>query len=253
MVAEMSVVASVIVKNEMGRYLRPFMDHIECFCDAVVVMDDGSTDGSGDYLEEKGALVRRLDPDDEFFAGHEGRRRQALLEFTLEQKPDWVLAIDADEFVTDGKAIREYADQPRQVGTLRMAEVWRTSHDALVVRQDGGWRPHPIPIMWRAQGVSPRRWRIRDRALACGREPEHVARMSGRGRPTGSSILHLGWAKESGRQARYDRYVVADGGKFHRNAHLDSIMWTDEQVLTELEDWPTFLLPYRDDIVEASR
>jgi len=45
---------------------------------------------------------------------------------------------------------------------------------------------------------------------------------------TGVSFFHFGWACVADRQARYDRYVEHDGGKFHASPHLQSIMWQDD-------------------------
>jgi hypothetical protein len=146
--------------------------------------------------------------------------------------------------------VRDYIDDPlqnREVGTLDMEEVWKIGDHGLFVRIDGGWRPHPIPCLWAARlsGQRGRALTIANKALACGREPEIVRRYFGRARPTGSSILHFGWANQSERQPRYERYVTADGGKFHRNTHLDSIMWTDEQVTMEDRPWPQALAKFK--------
>ena len=258
----MKLVTALVVKDEIHRYLPACIGHLLQFSDQIVVLDDGSTDRTGEWLDDnaKGwdqVVVHHVEPEDGFFAGHEGRRRQHLLDLTLAQQPDWVLNIDADEFVTDGQAVRDYIEkqgQARLVGTLPMEEVWAAEKSALKIRMDGGWRPHPVPCLWSAamSGMRGRRLQIAQRALACGREPEVVRRHFSRARPTGSSILHFGWANEQGRQARYDRYVEADGGKFHRNAHLDSIMFPDEKVTMEERLWPKALVPWKQDILQAA-
>lgn len=254
LVAEMKLVASMIVKDELGRYLPECVGHLRAFVDQIVVVDDGSTDRTGEWLDDNAdemVVVKHLDPSDGFFAGHEGRKRQELLLFTLNQLPDWVLSIDADEFISDPAGIRDYMAGPRPVGTLEMEEVWYADKRMTKLRMDGGWRPHGIPCLWSAK-LSGRRGqalRIADKALACGREPEAVRAWYGRARPCGSSIMHFGWAKVADRQGRYGRYVEADGGRFHRNTHLESIMWPDEKVALEDRPWPGFLKPWRDEIV----
>lgn len=247
----MKLVAALVVKNEIDRYLVECIGHLRQFADRIVVLNDGSTDQTGEFLDGNAddvLTVHHVDPEDGFFSGHEGRKRQHLLDLTMNELPDWVLNIDADEFVTDPEALRAYMAGPRQVGTLAMEEIWEVEDDHLSIRMDGGWRPHPVPCFWAARlhGQRGRALRIADKALACGREPEVVRRYFQRSRPTGSSILHFGWANESARQSRYDRYVTADGGKFHANAHLDSIMWPDEKVTLEEREWPLCLDRYRD-------
>jgi glycosyltransferase involved in cell wall biosynthesis len=251
----MKLVAGLIVKNELGRYLPECIGHLLEFCDQIVVLDDGSTDRTGEWLDDNASgwdqiVVHHVDPEDGFFAGHEGRKRQQLLIHTLNQQPDWVLNIDADEFVTDGKLVRDYIEvepQPRQVGVLDMEEVWKADKDWIHTRMDGGWRPHPVPCLWSAKlsGMRGRALQISNKALACGREPEVVRRYFGRARPTGTSILHFGWANESGRRPRYERYVEADGGRFHRNTHLDSIMWPDDKVTLAKHTWPKPLMKFK--------
>jgi glycosyltransferase involved in cell wall biosynthesis len=251
------LVASMIVKNELGRYLPECVGHLRDFCDLVVVLNDGSTDRTGEWLDDNSderMVVQHLDPADGFFAGHEGRKRQALLDFTLKQGPDWVLAIDADEFVSDGAPIRAYLDEPRQIGSLEIEEVWKADNAGLMIRIDGGWRPHPIPCLWSGH-IRERRGhplQIMDRALSCGREPLVVRRQFHRARPTGASLLHFGWAMESGRRERYERYVTADGGRFHQNAHLDSIMLPDDKIGLVKRHWPSALKNERKLILEVA-
>jgi hypothetical protein len=120
-----------------------------------------------------------------------------------------------------------------------MEEVWKADARGLWTREDGGWRRHPVPIVWRApngQAVGSGIWKVRDRQLACGREPVAVARIPARQLP--ASVLHLGWTNEAERQARFDRYTVADGGRFHASAHLQSIMWPDAKVRLRRRHWP---------------
>jgi len=97
-----------------------------------------------------------------------------------------------------------------------------------------------------------RRLQIKNVALACGREPEIVRRYVARSRPTGTQILHFGWANESLRRPRYERYVEADGGKYHRNSHLESIMFPDIDVTMEDWPWPEALADVKDMIIAQS-
>jgi glycosyltransferase involved in cell wall biosynthesis len=249
----LKLVASMICKDELGRYLPEVIGHLREFVDQIVVVDDGSTDRTGEWLDDNAdapmMIVHHLDPADGFFAGHEGRKRQELLNLTLNQLPDWVLNIDADEFVTDGKLVREYCEDSkgRLVGILDMEEVWQVDKAELRIRIDGGWRPHPVPCLWNTSlsGMRGRALQISNKALACGREPEVVRRYFGKARPTGANILHFGWANHSARRPRYERYVTADGGAFHRNSHLDSIMLPDDKVNMESRPWPKPLSKFK--------
>lgn len=244
----MKLAASLIVRNELGRYLEPCIDHLLEFCDAIYVLDDGSTDGTYEWLTSipPGRNVNTLGDDHRFF-DHEGHARQRLLEWTVMRldPPTHVLAIDADELVSDGAALRKLLEQKQaaRAWSLQMEEVWEADTDGLCVRMDGGWRPHPVPCVWQVPHTVDAGYRIRDRQLACGRVPDPVTRA--RATSTGLSLLHFGWANETERAARHDRYVQADGGRFHARRHLDSIMWPCDRVDLAGRSWPVSLEPHQ--------
>lgn len=232
----MRLIASMNTRNELERYLRPCIDSLLTFCDEVRVQDDGSVDGSYEWLSSQaGVVVKRNEGVS--WRENEGLLHQQLLDFTLEGRPTHVLAIDADEFIPDGERFRRVlknAPAETIAFTLCMREVWRLG-SPMLVRADGGWRPHPVAIAFRADGErvrTAREWKIWGRKLAGGRVPRIVrsAQRRGRALDTRCDILHLGWAKPSERAERYQRYVDLDGGAYHAKAHLDSIMLPDSQI-----------------------
>ncbi len=226
----MNLVASLIVRNELDRYLLDCLELLLGFCDEVRVYDDASTDGTREALAGMDRIRVAGVPESEFYR-HEGAARQRALEWTLEAHPTHVLAIDGDELIEDGRHLRDVVEGSSgiDVFTLCMEEVWKADHEHVWIRQDGGWKAHGVPILYRVVG-SGAGLEIPQRALASGRVPVSVSRRHGRGVETGTSILHLGWANELERAARHARYVEHDGGKFHAGSHLDSIMWSDERV-----------------------
>lgn len=245
----MKLVASVICRNELGRYLEPFVAHLLEFVDGICVLDDASTDGTDEWLFDH-ERVSLLTIGASAFFEHEGRARQLLLDWTLESEPTHVLALDADEFVTDGAALRAAceADQGKGAWAVGIEETWRADQDNLYIRTDGGWGLQGrSPLLYRVPERRGSDWRIMDRALACGREPMAVRKL--RATPVDASVLHFGWAREEERAARYQRYVEHDSGKFHARAHLDSIMWTDRRVKLRARQWPDSLVPWKEAIL----
>jgi glycosyltransferase involved in cell wall biosynthesis len=242
----MNLTASLIVKNELGRYLRPCIAHLLEFCDTIRVLDDCSGDGTFDWLADadERVQVERAQADGMF--RHEGRSRNELLAWTMKAKPTHILALDADEFVSDGASVRAACATDGAVFTLGMEEVWKADSGSLWTRHDGAWGTHQIPILYRAPRRLTQEWGIPDQQLACGREPLAVRALRRHAAPSGSAILHLGWACEADRQARYDRYVAADNGRFHNIRHLRSIMLPDRRVRLARREWPAALEPYRD-------
>jgi len=253
----MKLVASAIVRNEIGRYLEPWLDHLVDFCDEVRLIDDWSTDHTAvritDYVAD-GKPVTGMYRHDHSFDQHEGRARQELLDWTLEAKPTHVLAIDADEFITDGARLREIlmtSPSSHRAWSLPMREIWEVGDDGLCQREDGGWRAHKTPLLWKVPSVFDRTWRIDDKALACGRIPTAVRDMRS-ALVDEVSILHFGWANEAERQARYDRYMSIDGGAFHARSHLRSIMDPCSRIRLVAHSWPETLAPYREAITTAA-
>lgn len=246
----MNLVASLICRNEMDRLLPLAVESLLEFCDEIRVLDDGSTDGTYEWLlgQDRVSVLTNTGPT---FFEHEGRARNELLKWTFEANPTHVLAIDADEFVSDGQELRRSLTRQGMVWTLQMEEVWKADGH-LWIRSDGGWRPHPVPILYALPSQRPAsrnkrlQWQVLDRQLSCGREPLAVRHLAGRAIPTHVSILHFGWLDTSKRQERYDRYVTHDGGNFHNLRHLNSIMWEDRQIKLFSKPWPADLTPLRD-------
>ncbi len=157
----MNLVASMVIRNEMERYLPLAVSHLLGFCDSIAVLDDASNDGSLEWLmdhdeRKRIALLHRSAPG--FFA-HEGRTRQQLYNFTLEQKPTHILSIDCDELVSDPDAIRRVCEGLEPVYTLGLSEVWKADANGLYLRVDGLWKERRVPILFRPQPG----WKIRDR------------------------------------------------------------------------------------------
>lgn len=190
----MKLSAGLILRNEADRYLEFALENLLAFVDEIAVVDDGSTDGWEDLIPP-GAPVRilKLDQagrDDEPDFHRHAAARNRLLHWTLEGKPDYVVATDADEFVADGQAVRRACETGAQVVTLEMAEVWEACEDLLCIRQDGGWRAHEIGCVWRAEAFAKQALSLADHGHATGRVPDLVHR--GKAVRSGTSVLHFG-------------------------------------------------------------
>lgn len=239
----MRLAASMVVRNEVDRYLTLVVEHLREFCDQITILDDHSTDDTLPWL--KSQTDQQLQVIHSFphtFDEHEGVVRQELLEATLERKPTHVLAVDADEFVHDGHRLRELleGDPVTQAWTLTMTEVWNATDETLQIRSDGAWRPYDRVHLWTVPTNPPRRegslWKIPSKKLAC--PPIPLGAIRAGSRQSCQRIYHFGWADPSNRQARYDRYMRLDAGRYHSRTHLASIMWPPERIGLQDMPWP---------------
>jgi hypothetical protein len=237
----MNLTASVILRNELGRYLGAFLDHLLEFTDQIVIFDDDSDDGWEEALrpgwgraERRISIIRRNRGGAEAFRTHAAARNQ-LLQETLAIRPDHIVAIDADEFVSDGALLRRMCQQhPGRNLSLELCEVWEACDERLCVRTDGQWRPRGVAMCWAPGRYRPEELRIVDRKTATGRTPE----LTRRGEPpvwSGAACFHFGWAREEERAERASRYAPGSG---HADAHVRSIMWPPERVSLEGWAWP---------------
>jgi len=235
----MNLAAALVVRNELDRYLPLVVEHLRGFCDQITILDDGSTDGTLQWLHSQidGQLSVGGNPAGSFDQ-HEGQVRQRLLEMTLAREPTHVLAIDADEFIADGQWLRQQIEANPEIPawTVTMTEVWEVTATAMRTRRDGAWGPYDRIHVWRVPDVITHSWRIAELQLACPAVP--IAALRARARKSGTPIYHFGWADPATRQARYDRYMSLDAGRFHARSHLESIMWPESRIVTQAVPWP---------------
>ena len=80
----------MITKNELHN-LKRTLPQLK-FCDEVIIVDSGSTDGTIEFAESMGCRVLQRP-----FDGYGAQKAYAVSQATHE----WILNVDADEFVTD--------------------------------------------------------------------------------------------------------------------------------------------------------
>lgn len=125
-----SIVCTCKVYNELRKgNLERFVKYVKPLVDALVVYDDGSTDGSYEFLLRHTPYVIRGSKND--FV-HERVHRQLLLTEALKLSPDFILWLDADEVLT-ANAAQKLQDLcaycvEHQVDALKFHElnIWRS-------------------------------------------------------------------------------------------------------------------------------
>jgi glycosyltransferase involved in cell wall biosynthesis len=124
------IVGTCQIFNEFRKEnLERFVKYFKPLVDDLVVYDDGSTDGSYEYIKQHTPHVIRGRKND--FA-NERRHKQILLQKALKLKPDFILWLDADEVMTANAGVRlqelcEYCIQNQLDGlSFHELNLWRS-------------------------------------------------------------------------------------------------------------------------------
>lgn len=102
----------MIVKNE-EEHIERCLESVKGFVDEMIVVDTGSTDTTINIAEELGAKVFHFTWMDDFSAARNFGLTQAT--------GDWILSLDADEYLTNGKEeIRHHITTSSSIGRLKI-------------------------------------------------------------------------------------------------------------------------------------
>ena len=186
------------------RDLPGWFDAIDGLADAVVALDDGSTDGTVGVLAASPSVRRVLrHPSRADAAGwDDAGNRQELLEAAADLAPRWVMFLDADERVDpdDAAALRSFlasaeADRDAAYGFLVHRMTGPDTYDRadLWVYRLFAWRPGQLLPGDRLHLV-----------------PVPVTIPTSRWRRTTVRIRHLAGLTEEARRARLQKYREAD-------------------------------------------
>lgn len=184
--------------------LPGYFESVERFADAVVALDDGSTDRTRELLGAHPLVeVLLANPPREGYAGwDDAANRNRLLAAAAELEPDWMLSLDADERLDagDGAALRAFVDRDAIPGCAYVFKVFRMHEDLARYEGEHEWvarlfhfeagqtfddqRLHLVPV---PSSIPESRWLY-----------------------TTIRIQHVGGLNEERRRARVAKYAEAD-------------------------------------------
>jgi hypothetical protein len=230
---QLRLLALLVFHNEM-RFLPGWFENVLPHVDGVVALDDGSTDGSGDFVSAQPGVLElvRLPPRDPH-VWDDGVNHSRVIEAALRHQPDWMIGLDADErlereFRTRAEAeIRSGEKKGDLAYTLQLYELWNS------------------PRTYRVDGV----WGAKLRARLFKNVPGlryDTRQLHGQWAPLNGFRRHLGYPSADlvfyhlrmidprDRAARRDRYNKLDPGRKFQASGYDYLMDETGLVLKEL-------------------
>lgn len=201
------LLALVAVRDEM-EYLPGFVGNVAPQVDGIIALDDGSRDGSAEFLEASSSVIDllRVVPDRPVW--DELGNHRALVEAALHHRAEWILCLDADERLERDFRLRaeRVIRRGRLLGysayAVRLRELWESPD---VFRVDGIWGRKAMARLFKA-----RRDHDFDPRPLHGIKAPLQARRNGRYPLADLSIYHLGMISREDRLARRRRYELAD-------------------------------------------
>jgi hypothetical protein len=184
------------------RFLPGFVANVGPQVDGIVALDDGSADGSAEYLGARPEVLEVIRVPASRPEWDEMGNHRALVQAALRHGADWVLALDADERLE--RHFRRRAEPLMRQGpggafTVRLLDLWDSSQQ---VRVDGIWGRKRVARLFRARADH-----VYDTAVL------HGDKAPLQDRPYQAAdliVYHLGMLTGADRHARRRKYELAD-------------------------------------------
>jgi glycosyltransferase involved in cell wall biosynthesis len=195
--------------------LPGYLESVARFADAVVALDDGSTDGTRAILDAsplvKLVLDNPLRPD--YHGWDDAANRNSLLDAAAELGPEWILSLDADERISpdDAAPLRSFVEREALPGLAFGFKVYRMRQDLGQYDRAGLW-------VYRLFSFEPGQ-RFPDQRLHFVPIPTSISRE--RWVQTTIRIQHLAGLTEEHRLARFEKYRQADPDNAFQHSYRD--------------------------------
>jgi glycosyltransferase involved in cell wall biosynthesis len=195
--------------------LPGYLASVARFADAVVALDDGSTDHTRAILDASPLVKLVLDnpPRRDYCGWDDTANRNRLLEAAAELEPEWLISLDADERIPpdDAVALRSFTNRDALPGLAYGFRVYRMWQDLGQYDRAGLW-------VYRLFSFEPGQ-RFPGQRLHFVPIPTSIPRE--RWVRTTIRIQHLAGLTEERRLARFEKYRQADPDNAFQHSYRD--------------------------------
>jgi glycosyltransferase involved in cell wall biosynthesis len=201
------LLALLPIRNHV-HYLPGLIANVAPHVDGIIALDDGSTDGTHEFLQSRPEVLEVLRNPADRPAWDEMGNHGRLLEAAARHGAEWVLSIDADERLERDfrRRCERVIRRGRWLGYtaygLRLRELWDSRNR---YRVDGIWGQKTVPRLYRLHPDH----RLDRRELHGSKAPRQ-ARIEGRYPIADLNLYHLGMLTAELREARRNRYELLD-------------------------------------------
>lgn len=199
------MIAAILARNEADRYLRECLESLVPVCDHILLLDDGSTDGTIELAESFMCHVKtRKGPP---MWGQESSARQELWEWAAKEADDgWLLIADADQelMATREQIAAMESSWDVTAWGIPLYDLWDAPDR---FRSDGHWGAYRVkrPWMFRPAVCETPIWGTR--GLHVGHAPANFPYVVGHA-PEGVYWKHYGWMRKADRDCKLERYLA---------------------------------------------
>lgn len=208
--------------------LDAYFASIAGICDAVVALDDGSTDETAAMLEHQPLvkILLRNPPRDDYRGWDDAANRNRLLEAAAELDPEWIISLDADERIdaVDARSLRRFLETDALPGC-----AYGFRH--VPMRRDSETFWPRYQWIYRLFSYEPGQ-RFPDQRLHFIPIPTSIPRQ--RWVRTTLRVQHLGGMTDERRLIRFNKYLEADPARRYQISYSNVLM---EPPPHELRQW----------------
>lgn len=225
------ITTAALIRNEKGKFLEEILLIWEEFSSRILILDNESTDGSGEVARKRGAEVLSVKGE---MWGNESFYRKALFESARKRTPEgeWIFILDAD--MIPARNPLSLFEAAGDAIAFPLYDIWYVYDDGfLTYREDNFWQGHLHPRIWAVRNT-PKHFLNTSwgkKGMHSGHFPLNMHLPTVTFAPKDFSLLHFAYSSDPLRYAKLSQYTsVSSHLSAFEKAHAQSIVDSNPRV-----------------------